>query len=79
MLAGFVLPGITWIIFAWILKSKVIIENKKAFPYEIAILLNLLIIRYLFKKGYDQTGSGMILCTFVAMILVFMFKTGHLI
>jgi hypothetical protein len=78
MLAAWVLPVITWGVFGFILKNRIVIANKPAIPYLVAIALNLFIIKYLFKKGADQTGTGMILCTFVAMILVFLFKTGYL-
>ena len=76
--AGLIVPGITWLIFGYILKSQVIILNKPVIPYLVAIALNLFAIKYLFKTGRDQTGTGMILCTFVVMILVFLLQTGHL-
>ncbi len=49
--------------------------NKPVIPYLIDIALNLFIIKLLFKKGDDQTGTGMIIGTFLLMIAVFVFKS----
>ena len=78
LFAGLIVPGITWLIFGYILKNQAVILNKPAIPYLLAIALNLFAIKYLFKTGKDQTGMGMILCTFVVMILAFLLQTGHL-
>jgi hypothetical protein len=78
LIAGLILPATTWIILGYVLNNKVLIFNKPAIPYLIAILINLFIIKYLFRKGSDQTGIGMILSTFVAMIAAFLIQTGHL-
>ncbi len=55
-----------------------IILNKPAIPYLFTIAINLFIIKYLFKKGLDQTGTGMILITFVVMLFAFLLQTGYL-
>ena len=78
LLSGLIFPGTTWLVFGFLLKNKVVLLNKPAIPYLVAIAVNLFIIRYLFKKGDDQTGTGMILCTFVAMLLIFLLQTGRL-
>lgn len=78
MLVAWVLPLITWGIFGFILKNRIVIANKPAIPYLVAIALNLFIIKYLFKKGADQTGTGMILCTFVIMVMGLLLQTGYL-
>ncbi len=73
--AGLILPGLTWSLFGYVLKNRVIIMDKPIIPYLVALALNLFIIKYLFKKGADQTGAGMILGTFVSMLLVFLFQS----
>jgi len=78
LLAGLIFPGLTWLVFGYFFKNKVILLNKPTIPYLVAIAVNLFIIRYLFKKGDDQTGTGMILCTFVGMLLIFLLQTGRL-
>jgi hypothetical protein len=78
LLAGLIVPGITWFIFGCLLKNQTVILNKPVIPYLLAIALNLFAIKYFFKTGRDQTGTGMILCTFVVMILAFLLQTGYL-
>jgi hypothetical protein len=73
--AGLILPGLTWAVFGYLLKNHFIIRDKPLIPYLVTLALNLFIIRYLFKKGADQTGAGMILSTFVSMLLVFLFQS----
>jgi len=74
MLAGAVLPGITWFIFWYILNNKVIFNNKPLIPYLVALGLNLFATKFLFKKGYDQTGTGVMLISFVVVILLGTFQ-----
>jgi uncharacterized membrane protein YhdT len=78
LLAALIFPAITWIIFGYLLKNKVVFMGKPAIPYLVSIAINLFFIKYMFKKGNDQTGTGMILCTFAVMILVFLLQTGYL-
>jgi hypothetical protein len=75
LLAALILPAITWFVFGFLFKNKTVFMNKPVIPYLIAIALNLFIIKFLFKKGDDQTGTGMIICTFLLMIVVFLFKS----
>lgn len=65
-------PVIAWVIDAVVLKY--IPDVKQAIPYLAAIAANLFLIRYMFKNGQDQTGIGAIICTFIVMALVFLFK-----
>jgi len=37
--------------------------------YTIAVLLNLVLLRFVYRAGNDQTGKGIIVSTFLAMIL----------
>jgi uncharacterized membrane protein len=73
-LYGSVLPGISLFIFLYLLKGSFLIFNKPGIPYLIAIALNLFIIRYCFKEGKDNIGTGMILITFVFTAAVFLLK-----
>lgn len=78
LLAALIFPAITLVIFKYLLNNKVVFAGKPSIPYLVSIAINLFIIKYLFKKGHDQTGTGMILCTFAVMILVFLLQTGYL-
>ena len=73
-LYGSVLPGISLFIFLYLLKGSFLIFNKPGIPYLIAIAMNLFIIRYCFKEGKDNIGTGMILITFVFTAAVFLLK-----
>ncbi|WP_295767603.1 hypothetical protein [uncultured Mucilaginibacter sp.] len=73
ILAGCILPGIAWLIFEVIYKGTVIM-NRPAMPYLIAIGLNLLLIRILHSKGAEDTGRGVMLASFICMVLVVIFK-----
>lgn len=68
---GAVLPAITWIVFNYVAKDMVIM-NKPAVPYLIAIAINLILVRVFHRKQADQTSRGIIVITFAFMILVFL-------
>jgi len=78
LLIGLIFPEITWLAFGIILKNKVVISGKPAIPYLLAILINLFIIKYLFKKGDDQIGQGCIISTFIAMLAALLIQIGYL-
>jgi len=50
--------------------------NRPALPYLVAVALNLLAMRFIFKYDYDKTGKAMMATTFIVMITVFIVK-GH--
>ncbi len=74
---GLIFPAFTWLMADVVLKSYTATLEKPAIPYLIGIAVNLFIIRYFFKKELDQSGTGAILCTFIVMAAVFLFKVGH--
>lgn len=71
--AGLIFPALAWVV-SWYLRNSIDIINRPALPYLVAIALNLIALRFLQKKELDQTGRGLMLATFVVMILVFIFK-----
>ena len=74
---GLIVPAITWLMAEVVFKNYTATLNKPAAPYLIGIAVNLFIIRYFFKNDLDQIGTGAILCTFIFMAAVFLFKVGH--
>jgi len=74
LLIALISPALAWAVAEFAFKNNILILNKPAAPYLIAIALNLFIIRYCFKNDNDQTGIGAIICTFIIMMLVFLFK-----
>ncbi|TWR27367.1 hypothetical protein FPZ43_12845 [Mucilaginibacter pallidiroseus] len=74
LVAGAVLPVLSWFVFDYILQNDAIIMNKPGVPYLIAALLNLLLMRYLLKVDKDNTAKGVMMTTFAFMLVVFIFK-----
>ena len=74
LLTGAVAPAIAWIVFGYLLHNDAMIMNKPGVPYLIAVGINLVLIRFAVKRGLDQTSRGIMIITFVAMVLVFMLR-----
>ena len=70
--AALFFPAIAWVIDVVVLKYMP--DVKQGIAYLAAVAFNLFLIRYFFKNGQDQTGIGAIICTFIVMALVFLFK-----
>ena len=66
-------PAIAWGM-AYLLRNSVDIINRPALPYLVAIALNLILLRFLLKWDLDKTARGVMLGTFIIMLLVFMIK-----
>jgi hypothetical protein len=73
LLLGCILPGVTWGVFGFILHNNAIILNKPGVPYLLAIALNLVLLRYFFKKEQEKTARGIMMTTFAFMLIVFVF------
>jgi hypothetical protein len=74
ILYGCIAPAVAWLVFAYFLNNDALIMNKPAAPYLIALFLNFLLLRYMAKKYLDKTANGIMIATFVCMLLVFFFK-----
>jgi hypothetical protein len=73
ILAALIFPAIACFA-AYSLKNNFYLINKPALPYFIAIALNLVLLRVSYKKGADKTVRGIMLATFIFMVLIFIFK-----
>ena len=71
--SGIILPVITWLIFTVWMPGKVIL-NKPVLPYFIALFMNLILIRYFHRNSAENTARGVMLVTFVFVVLIFLFK-----
>jgi hypothetical protein len=74
ILYGIIPPAFAWLVFNYTLHNEAIIMDKPAAPYLLAIGLNLLLLRYSAKSYLDKTSNGIMISTFVCMLLVFIFK-----
>lgn len=75
ILAALVFPAIACGA-AYYFKYTAEVINRPALPYLVAVALNLLAMRFIFKYDYDKTGKSMMATTFIVMIAVFIIK-GH--
>ncbi|MET3978821.1 tetrahydromethanopterin S-methyltransferase subunit G [Mucilaginibacter sp. UYP25] len=73
-LYGCVAPVLAWLIFAVLLKNDAIIMDKPAAPYLIAVLLNLVALRFAARAHLDKIAYGIMIATFACTLLVFVFK-----
>ena len=73
LLIALIAPALTFAA-AYLLRNNNLIINKPALPYFVAIALNLVLIRVFSKKAADKTIRGIMLVTFVFMVLIFIFK-----
>jgi hypothetical protein len=74
LLLGAILPGISLLVFWFLLKNQVVFMNKPGIPYFTAFAINLFIIRCFYGKGADKTGNGIAMISFLFMLAIFIFK-----
>ena len=73
ILTGLVFPGIACTV-KHFYQTNFYLVNKPALPFFIAIALNLILIRISVIRDIEQTGRGIMLVTFIFMLLIFAFK-----
>ncbi|MVN21075.1 hypothetical protein [Mucilaginibacter arboris] len=72
-LVGLILPLLAYFI-AEILFKDQLIPDKPGVPYLIAIGINLILLKFIFKADKDKAGIGLLVVTFIVLILAFIFK-----
>jgi hypothetical protein len=77
VLIALIFPVIAWGA-AYLLRNQAYIIGRPAIPYLVAIAFNLILIRLLQKKDMDKTSRGIMLATFVVMLLVVLTKVYHI-
>ena len=68
------LPVVAYVMAMYVLQNSVLILNKPALPYMIAIALNLIIMRLISTEGATKTVKGIFIATFLITIGLFIFK-----
>lgn len=53
-----------------------LVQHKPAILYAVALLFNLLLMRYYYKTGLSKSAQGIIFMTFI--IVIFVVSLGHL-
>lgn len=74
LLIGAIIPGISLVVFGWLLKNQFVFMNKPGIPYFTAFAINLFIIRYFYGKRADKTGNGIAMISLLFLLAVFIFK-----
>ena len=74
LLIGAILPGISLLVFWFLLKNQVVLMNKPGIPCLTAFAINLFIIRYFYGKGADKTGNGVAMISLLFLLAIFIFK-----
>lgn len=70
---GLVLPGLGFVLVE-LLKSKLYFLAKADLLYIGCVALNLLLLKYAYKKNADATAQGIISATFLCAFLFFYYK-----
>ena len=63
---------------AYLLRNNITVINKPALPYFVAVAINMVLIRVSLKKELELTGKGLMLATFVIMLLIFILKIQNI-
>lgn len=73
-LLGLILPILAYGLTRWT-DLATLIGNKPLSLYVIAALINLLLVRYFYRQGHENTARGVIMMTFVG-VLALIFGQG---
>lgn len=73
MLFGLILPLLAFFLAEAIFKNQ-LFPAKPAVPYLVAVGLNLVLMRFLYKAKIDKTATGIMVVTFLVIVLTFIFK-----
>jgi hypothetical protein len=72
-LIALVFPALS-LVAAYLLKDSMLLFNKPALPYLVAVVLNLIMMRLLAKKETVKTVKGIMAITFIFIIVLFILK-----
>jgi len=78
VLIGLVFPAAS-LLAAYLLRDNLYLLNKPALPYLVAIILNLIMMRVISKKDTVKTVKGIMVITFIFMLVAFLLKHYHLL
>lgn len=73
LLLGLILPLSAYFLDAVFLKDT-ILPSKPGVVYLIAAGINLILLKFAYKRNADKTGTGIFVVTFIVLIFAFIFK-----
>ncbi len=68
------LPVLAFVLATHVFQNSVLLINKPALPYLVAIALNLIMMRLFSGEGVVKTVKGIFIATFLITIALFIFK-----
>lgn len=74
LVAGLILPGIATGVIE-LLQKELRFFRRTDLLYIACIALNLLLVKYLFKKGNENSARGVVGATFICAIVFFYYKS----
>ncbi|WP_343562814.1 hypothetical protein [Sphingobacterium sp.] len=66
---GVIFPLVAFLLLRFTAIELYFLPEKPMATYTIAVLINLVFLRFAYRSGNDQIGKGIIIMTFLAMIL----------
>ena len=72
-LIALIFPAASLVV-TYMFKDSTLILNKPALPYLVAIVLNLVMMRLISKKETVKTVKGIMIVTFIFMVVAFVLK-----
>lgn len=79
VLLGAIAPTLSAIVLLYTDFASKLIPGKPQVLMMSAFFVNLIITRFQFKKGHTDTGKGLMLATFISMLLYFYFFKNTLL
>jgi len=70
LLIGAIAPILSLLLTYYTLLQQTIAPNKPTVLFLIAGVINLILMRMVYKKGFDNMGKGIMLITFVSMLII---------
>ena len=73
VLVGLILPSLAYF-FSEIIFKQEIVAGKPGVPYLIAVGINLILLKYIYRADADKAGKGLLIITFIVFLLTFLLK-----
>ncbi|RKD17181.1 stationary phase survival protein SurE [Pelobium manganitolerans] len=71
--AGLLFPGLAFVVVE-IIKKNVVVLQKDDLLYIGCVAINMLLLKYAYKRDMELTGKGIISATFVCAFIFFYYK-----
>jgi predicted Na+-dependent transporter len=73
ILIGLILPVLSGVLFELVMNNVWVI-SRRGIPYFVVVAINLIILRIFAAKHQEKTAQGIMVVTFIFMVLVYFFR-----